>query len=156
MERAAMSHRMPVMGVGLKAGAVVGALLALTAAVSFQFAPALRITENYAALLAAGIALAAVGFSLNMAAALKMLAAHRENRLATGRLYRVFLNPMYFFQVFLTLPGVALLFNSWLVLAAVPLGAAAVHILAREEGRHLEAAYGEAYRAYRRSVKIKF
>jgi protein-S-isoprenylcysteine O-methyltransferase Ste14 len=147
---------MSVMGVGLKAGAVVGGLLALTVIASFVYAPVFRIAEGYGALLAAGITLAVIGFSLNMAAALQMMKAHKEDRLATGWMYRTFLNPMYFFQVFLTLPGVALLFNSWLVIAVVPFSAVAVHLFAKEEARSLEAAYGEAYRAYRRKVPIRF
>ena len=151
-----MSGKMSVMGVGLKAGAVVGAALVLTVALSFVFSPVFQITSEYTGLLIAGIVLAVVGFALNLVAAFQMLAAHKQNQLATGWAYRVFLNPMYFFQMFLTLPGVALLFNSWLVLAAVPLGAVAVHFLAKEEQRHLEAAYGEAYRAYRSRVPIRF
>jgi protein-S-isoprenylcysteine O-methyltransferase Ste14 len=156
MEKTAASPRMSVMGIGLKAGAVVGGALVLTAAISLLYPDAFRITRSYGALLVAGIALAVIGFSLNLMAAFQMLKAHREDRLAAGWAYRVFLNPMYFFMVFVTLPGITLLFNSWLVLAVIPIGAVAVHLLAKEEARYLEAAYGEAYRAYRRSVKVRF
>ena len=151
-----MPKKMSVMGIGHKAGAVVFGVLAVTFVISFYFAPAFRITESYGALLAAGIALAAVGFAGNLAAAFQMLAAHKKDRLATSGLYRVFLNPMYFLMIFVTLPGVALLFNSWLVLTTVPVGAVVVHLFAREESRYLDGRYGEAYRAYRRNVPVKF
>jgi protein-S-isoprenylcysteine O-methyltransferase Ste14 len=147
---------MSVMGVGLKAGAVVGGFLALTVAFSFVYSPVFRITDAYGVMLAVGIALAVVGFSMNLVAAFQMLDAHKQNRLASGWMYRVFLNPMYFFQIFVTLPGVALLFNSWLVLTVIPFGAVAVHILAKEEQRYLEREYGDAYRAYLKSVPVRF
>jgi len=63
---------------------------------------------------------------------------------------------MYFFQVFLTLPGIALLFNSWLVLTVVFAGAAAVRLFEKEENRYLESRFGEAYSAYSERVPIKF
>jgi protein-S-isoprenylcysteine O-methyltransferase Ste14 len=151
-----MSKKMSVMGIGHKAGAVVFVYLAATFAISYFTDPFFRITDSYGALLTVGIVLAAVGFSANLVAAVQMLRAHKADRLATGGLYRVFLNPMYFLMMFVTLPGVTLLFNSWLVLTTIPVGAVAVHLFAREEGRYLEERYGEAYRAYHRSVPVKF
>jgi len=151
-----MSGKMSVMGIGLKAGAVVGGYLAVTVALSYLFWPTFRIAEGYTALVVAGIGVAVVGFSLNMVAAVQMLKAHKEDRLATGGMYRLFLNPMYFFQIFVTLPGIALIFNSWLALTSVLVGAVAVHLFAKEESRYLEKAYGDAYRAYRRNVPVRF
>jgi protein-S-isoprenylcysteine O-methyltransferase Ste14 len=151
-----MSKKMSVMGVGHKAGAVVFGVLAVTFAISYFTEPLFRVTEAYGTLLSVGIALAVVGFAANLIAAFQMLTAHKTDRLATSGLYRIFLNPMYFLMMFVTLPGVALLFNSWLVLPTVPVGAVAAHLFAREEGRYLEGRYGEAYRAYRRGVLVKF
>lgn len=151
-----MSGKMSIMGIGHKAGIVVFGVLAVTFAISYFTEPLFRITESYGTLLAIGITLAAVGFAANLIAAFQMLAAHKLDRLATSGLYRVFLNPMYFLMMFVTLPGVTLLFNSWLVLTTIPVGAVAVHLFAREEGRYLEGRYGEAYRAYCRNVPVKF
>lgn len=151
-----MSGKMGVMGIGHKAGAVVFGYFAATFAVSYFTAPVFRITEEFGALLAIGIPLAVAGFAVNLIAAFQMLAAHKSDRLATGGLYRVFLNPMYFFQIFVTLPGLTLLTNSWLVLTTIPVGAVAVHLMAREESRCLDERYGEAFRAYRRNVPVKF
>ena len=151
-----MPKKMSVIGIGHKAGWVVFGVLAVTFAISYFTQPFFRITESYGTLLAFGIALVAVGFTANLIAAFQMLAAHKSDRLATGGLYRIFLNPMYFLMIFITLPGVTLLFNSWLVLLTVPVGAIAVHRFAREEGRYLEERYGEAYRTYHRKVPVKF
>lgn len=148
---------MSVMGIGPKAGAVIGGYLILTVILSYLFSPVFRITRNsYGALLAVGIAMAVVGFSLNLAAASQMLKAHKNDTLATKGLYGVFLHPMYFFQVFVTLPGVTLLFNSWLALTAVPVGIVAVKLLVKEENQFLGSRYGERYSEYRRKVLIRF
>jgi protein-S-isoprenylcysteine O-methyltransferase Ste14 len=129
-----MKKRMSVMGIGHKAGSLVGGCLVLTATLSYVFSPLFRITgSSYGVLLTVGIILAASGFSLNLAAAFQMLRAYKKDRLATKGLYHVFLHPMYFFMLFVTLPGITLLFNSWLVLTAVPVGIAAVKYFVKEE-----------------------
>lgn len=151
-----MEKQMSVLGVGHKAGAAVGAYLAVTIAISYLFAPSFRITEAYAALLRAGVALIIAGFSLNLVAALQMLAAHKRDRLVTTGMYHLFLHPMYFFMLFITLPGVALLFNSYLVLTVVPVSILVVRRLVREENEYLERRYGNAYREYRKTVMIPF
>lgn len=152
-----MEKRMSVMGIGHKAGAVVGGYLVLTVIPSYIFSPLFRITEgSYSTLLMVGIIMAVVGFSLNLAAAFQMLGAHKKDTLATTGLYRIFLHPMYFFQLCVTLPGVTLLFNSWLVLTTILVGIAAVKLFVKEENNYLETRYGDTYRTYRRKVPIKF
>lgn len=151
-----MEKRMSVMGIGPKAGAIVGGYLALTVILHYVLSPLFRITEQYGVLLIVGIALAVVGFSLNLIASFEMLKAHKKDALATKGLYGVFLHPMYFFQVFVTIPGITLLFNSWLVLSTVLVGIIVVKLFAQEENRYLETRYGNAYRAYARNVPVKF
>ena len=55
-----------------------------------------------------------------------------------------------------TLPGVTLLFNLWLVLTTVLVGIAAVKLFEKEENHYPENRYGDAYREYRQKVLIKF
>ncbi len=151
-----MEKRMSVMGIGHKAGTVIGSYLVVTILLSILFRPLFQMTnQSYAVLLTVGIIMAAVGFSLNLAAASQMLMAHRNYRLATTGFYGIFLHPMYFFQVFITLPGITLLFNSWLVLTTIPVGIVAVRQFSKEENR-LANRYGEAYQAYLQKVPIKF
>ncbi len=152
-----MEKRMSVMGIGHKAGAVIGSYLVVTILLSILFRPLFQMTnQSYAVLLTVGIIMAVVGFSLNLAAAFQMLKAHRDDRLATTGFYGIFLHPMYFFQVFITLPGITLLFNSWLVLTTIPVGIVAVRQFSKEENRYLANRYGEAYQAYLQKVPIKF
>jgi protein-S-isoprenylcysteine O-methyltransferase Ste14 len=62
---------------------------------------------------------------------------------------------MYVLQIFITLPGLFLLFNSWLVLAGVIPAYAAYRVFVREEHRYLEERFGAAYRAYLNRVLLK-
>jgi protein-S-isoprenylcysteine O-methyltransferase Ste14 len=127
----------------------------MTAVVSRLFRPTFRMSRDARPLRTAGIAMVAAGFSLNLAAALAMLKANREDRLATGGLYRLFRDPMYVLQIFITLPGVFLLFNSWLVLTGVIPAYMSYRVFVREEHKYLERRYGAAYREYLRTVLLK-
>jgi protein-S-isoprenylcysteine O-methyltransferase Ste14 len=150
-----MKKKMSVMGVGAKIAIPTVLYMAVAAAASWFFRPRFRITGHSRPLRIAGGLLVTVGFSLNLVAALAMLKAHREDHLATGGLYRLFRDPMYVLQIFLTLPGLFLLFNSWLVLAGVIPAYSAYRVFVREEHRYLEDRFGAAYRAYLKRVLLK-
>jgi len=95
------------------------------------------------------------GFSLNLVAAFAMMKAHREGRLATGGLYRLFRDPMYVLQIFITLPGLFLLFNSWLMLTGVIPAYISYRVFVKEEHRYLADRFGKAYREYLERVLLK-
>jgi protein-S-isoprenylcysteine O-methyltransferase Ste14 len=143
------------MGVGAKIAVPTLLYTAVAGLVSRRFRPSFRITGNSRSLLAPGIALAATGFSLNLIAAVSMLKADREQRLATGGLYHLFRDPMYALQIFITLPGLFLLSNSWLVLAGVTPAYMAYRVFVREEHRFLEDRFGKEYREYLTKVLLK-
>jgi protein-S-isoprenylcysteine O-methyltransferase Ste14 len=150
-----MSEKMSLMGVADKIAVPILVYVAVAAAVSRLFSPRFRITCNSRALRNVGIAIACAGFSMNVAASLGMLKANSEGRLATGGFYRLFRDPMYVLQVFITLPGLFLLFNSWLVLAGVIPAYLAYRKFAPEEHSYLEAEFGQAYRDYVKTVLFK-
>jgi protein-S-isoprenylcysteine O-methyltransferase Ste14 len=146
---------MSIMGVGTKIAIPTFIYLAVAAVISWLFSPAFRITDNEGAIIIIGIVMIVAGFSLNLVAAFSMLKAYREERLATSGLYHIFRDPMYVLQIFITLPGLFLLFNSWLVLAGVIPAYIAYRVFVREEHKYLEATFGEEYREYARGVLIK-
>jgi protein-S-isoprenylcysteine O-methyltransferase Ste14 len=150
-----MEKKMTIMGVGAKIAIPTLLWLAIAEAVSLITKPLFGITANYTVLLIVGIAMIAVGFSLNLVAAAAMLKATKEKKLATGGLYGVFRDPMYVLQIFITLPGLFLLFDSWLVLAGVIPAYLAYRYFVREEHKYLEGLYGEVYREYTKKVPIK-
>jgi protein-S-isoprenylcysteine O-methyltransferase Ste14 len=150
-----MGKKMSVMEVGGKIAIPTALYMAVAGAVSWFFRPLFRITGDSRALRIPGILMAAAGFALNLAAAGAMLKAHKEDRLATGGLYRLFRDPMYVLQIFITLPGLFLLFNSWLVLTGVIPAYIAYQVFVRQEHRYLADRFGEAYRAYLKTVLLK-
>jgi len=150
-----MEKKMSVMGVGGKIAIPTALYMAVAGAVSWFFRPLFRITGDSRALRIPGILMAAAGFALNLAAAGAMLKAHKEDRLATGGLYRLFRDPMYVLQIFITLPGLFLLFNSWLVLTGVIPAYIGYRVFVREEHRYLEGRFGDAYREYLKTVLLK-
>ncbi len=151
-----MVKNMSVMGVGGKIALVLLLALAVTAGASYWVSPLFRLTENYYQLLIAGLAMMALGFTLNLIAAFGMLSAYRKGSLATDGLYSIFLHPMYALQILITVPGLLLLFNSWLVLMSIIPAFIAYKIFAREEERYLEANFDDQYKSYRNKVLIKF
>jgi protein-S-isoprenylcysteine O-methyltransferase Ste14 len=151
-------RKMSVMGVGAKIAVPTLLYAAVAQVLSLLFHPLFRITGNRRSLRTlrvAGTAMAATGFTLNLVAAFSMLKAHREARLATGGLYRLFRDPMYVVQIFVTLPGLFLLLNSWLVLTGVIPAYLAYRVFVKEEHRYLEQSFGQAYRAYMSKVLLK-
>jgi protein-S-isoprenylcysteine O-methyltransferase Ste14 len=150
-------RKMSVMGVGGKIAIPTLLYLAGAEGVTLLFRPLFDITatSNYGSLLLVGSVMIAVGFSLNLVAAFSMLMAYREDRLATGGLYRLFRDPMYVLQIFITLPGLFLLFNSWLVLAGVIPAYLAYRVFVREEHRYLEERFGEGYKEYLNGVLLR-
>jgi len=148
---------MSVMGVGHKVAIPVVIYLAIAFLFSLAFSPVFRITSNsYDKLFQIGIIVAVIGFSLNLAAAFQMLRAHKRNKLASNGLYRLFLNPMYTFQLLITLPGLLLLFNSWLILTTNIFTLIILKIFVKEEENYLEIKFGDEYREYKRKVLFKF
>jgi protein-S-isoprenylcysteine O-methyltransferase Ste14 len=156
--RQMMEKQMSVMGVGAKIAVPVLAYTAVAEIISSLLHPLFRITGNQHSLRilhTMGLVVAATGFLLNLVAAFAMLKANREDRLATGGLYRLFRDPMYVLQIFLTLPGLFLLFNSWLVLTGVIPAYVAHRVFVKEEHGYLEERFREAYREYLKKVILK-
>jgi protein-S-isoprenylcysteine O-methyltransferase Ste14 len=151
-----MDKKMSVMGVGGKIVGVLMGAVAVTAGVSFLFQPFFRITEDYHRLAIGAVVMIVVGFALNLVAAFEMLRAYGKGQLATGGFYALFLNPMYTFQILITVPGLFLLFNSWLVIISLIPTFIAFKVFVKEEEKCLEDKFGDQYREYRKKVVFKF
>jgi protein-S-isoprenylcysteine O-methyltransferase Ste14 len=150
-----MEKKMTIMGVGAKIAIPTLLYVAITEAISLLAKPTFGITTTYSTLLIIGIAMVAVGFSLNLIAAFTMMKATQNNQLATTGLYGVFRDPMYVLQIFLTLPGLFLLLNSWLVLTGVIPAYIAYRVFVKEEHTYLAGLHGEKYKEYLKKVLIK-
>ena len=151
-----MNKKMSVMGVGGKIGGVLVASVAITEGINYLSGSVFGITGDYHTLVIVAVAMMAVGFGLNLTAAFGMLSAHSKGKLATGGFYSVFLNPMYTFMLLITVPGLLLLLNSWLVLLAIIPTFIAFKKFAKEEEKYLEEKFGPQYKSYKEKVLFKF
>ncbi len=152
-----MKKELGVMGVGTKIVVPVAVCIVITGLISYFTYPFFRIAEDYNILLIIGIVAAVIGFSFNLAAAFPMLTGFKKGKLVTTGMYRLCRNPMYVFQLFITLPGLMILFNSWLMLiSTIIVGFLAFKILVKEEYEYLLRKFGEEYKSYCSSVLIKF
>jgi protein-S-isoprenylcysteine O-methyltransferase Ste14 len=151
-----MKKKMSLMGVAGKIMIVLLLSLAVTEVINLLFAPSFKITADYLSLVIVAVVIIVVGFTLNLIAAFSMLNAYRNGRLATHGMYALFLNPMYTFQLLLTVPGLLLLLNSWLVLLSVIPAFIAFKVFAKEEEIYLEEQFGKQYTMYKEKVLFKF
>ncbi|MGE5429436.1 MAG: methyltransferase family protein [Syntrophomonadaceae bacterium] len=118
---------------------------------------AFRITENYYGTLAAIAAIMILTGVVGVAAsARKLLKCFKQRVLITDGPYRICRNPMYASYVFFVIPGLCLLFNSWLVLTTVIVNFSLTLIFVPREYAYLEETFGDEYRTYLKSVWIKF
>lgn len=74
----------------------------------------------------------------------------------TDGLYKYFKDPMYVAYLLFVIPGICLLFNSWLVLTTVLLNYVLYTVLIKREHKYLEEKFGAEYKAYLDKVIIKF
>ncbi|MFL6515043.1 MAG: methyltransferase family protein [Chthoniobacterales bacterium] len=100
-----------------------------------------------------GIALDIAGFVTQRRAGTDPIPYRPTTRIISHGVYRFTRNPMYVGFALCTL-GLAILFDSLWILAAVPIGLVLTNLLivAREE-RYLERKFGDEYRDYQRRVR---
>ena len=79
-----------------------------------------------------------------------------QGRLATTGPYALCRNPLYANYIFILLPGIALLSNSWLMLAAPAALYIAVRMRIHLEEEYLEEQFGEEFEEYRKRTNTVF
>jgi protein-S-isoprenylcysteine O-methyltransferase Ste14 len=129
----------------------------ITIVADIMMYPAFKITmNNYGTLVVISVILILFGASMVISTARKLLSSFKAGLLMTDGLYKIFRNPMYAaYQIFI-IPGLCLLFNSWLVLTTVLVNVILLQIFIKEEYRYLEEKFGDEYRKYLDKVWVKF
>jgi len=105
--------------------------------------------------IAAGCVLLAVGLPALALAVKAVSRAFRKGKLATDGLYAVCRHPVYAAEL-ACVAGVALLFQSWLMLTVPVVDYVAFRIFIRKEEEYLEQTFGQEYLDYRRRVNALF
>jgi protein-S-isoprenylcysteine O-methyltransferase Ste14 len=116
-----------------------------------------KISLNYSfALFIIGIILIIMGIMVVINIARKLKKSFASGSLMTDGLYAYFRNPMYVAYLLFIIPGIAFLFNSWLVLTTIIINFLLLQIFIKEEYNYLNERFGEEYKTYLNKVWIKF
>jgi protein-S-isoprenylcysteine O-methyltransferase Ste14 len=83
-----------------------------------------------------------------------MLPGIRSNRLITTGAYRLCRNPLYSALLLFFIPGLSLLFNSWIMLTTSIVGYLVFWKYIHEEEEQLERIFGDEYRSYHRMTSM--
>ncbi len=110
--------------------------------------------ENMNLLRILGAVIFIVGIYLHLKAAKSMGKAFNENRLLTGKAFKYYRNPMYATLFFMIIPGLSLIFNSWMIVATIPILLITFFLYIHEEDEYLEKQFGDDYINYRKKVAI--
>lgn len=105
---------------------------------------------------AIGAVLILIGILMVISCGRKLLRSFSNGLLMTDGLYRIFRNPMYAAYLLFVIPGVCLLFNSWLALTTVIINYILFSVLIKREHRNLREKFGSEYEDYLKKVFIKF
>ena len=131
--------------------------LIITAIISYLTKPLFSIIENDSVVLFyLGIILIVPGVIMVAACGRRLLKSFDKNKLMIGGLYKFFRDPMYVAYLLFVIPGICLLFNSWLVLTTVLLNYVLYSKLIKREHKYLEEKFGAEYKNYLDKVIIKF
>lgn len=152
-----MNYEMKIAGVAPLIAIPTFIYLIITVLVSMSGNATSTITVNHYSFLAAiGIILIIVGILMVASCGRKLLNSFNGGLLMTDGLYRIFRNPMYVAYLLFVIPGICLLFNSWLVLTTVIINYILFSIFIKREHRYLKEKFGSEYEEYLEKVFIKF
>lgn len=99
-----------------------------------------------------GTLLIVLGLIVMISGGATVMHAYNQDTLCTRGICGVCRHPIYAAWVVFLVPGIALLLNSWITLAAVPVLYVALRWFVRDEEAYLERRFGDEYRAYKRRV----
>ena len=152
-----MSNKMKIAGVAPLIAIPTFLYLILAVVISLTATKIFTISTNHYFVLAAiGIVLITGGVLMVISCGRKLLKSFNSDLLMTDGLYRIFRNPMYASYLLLIIPGICLLFNSWLVLSTVVINYILFSVFIKREHRYLEEKFGSEYEEYLEKVFIKF
>ena len=111
---------------------------------------------SQASLAAVGGLLIVMGVSIYIVAALQLRKGLKEGRLVTDGLYSLVRHPLYASNILLVVPGIALVFRSWLLLCVPLFMYVAFRIFIPAEDKELRKRFGQAFEEYRGRTNAVF
>jgi len=152
-----MNKKMSVLGVAPYIAAPTFLYLALAVVITFLDGEVFKFTNgDYVPLIIAGAVMIFIGVLMVIYCGRKVLKSFSSGMLMTDGLYKIFRNPMYAAYLIFIIPGLALLFNSWLALTTVLVNYILFSVFIKREYVYLKEKYGVEYENYLAKVFIKF
>jgi len=130
-----------------------------TAAVIAHFATYPRFVIaplSFATCAIVGGLLVAAGICVYAAAFMSLREGLRQGILITHGLYAIMRHPLYASSIFFIIPGIALLFRSWLLLPMPAVAYVAFRIFIPAEEHDLHEQYGDDFKLYRERTNAVF
>lgn len=100
----------------------------------------------------AGLILTIAGSILHITAAVQMLRAFGQKKLETKGMFGMVRHPMYSTMIFLIIPGLAIMLNTWLLLTSSVIMLILFYIMIKEEDEFLENLFGNEFKEYKQHV----
>lgn len=152
-----MSSKMKITGVAPMIAIPTFAYLILAILITYSSNRTFKITtQGQITLIVLGGALILIGVLIVASCGRKLLKTFDKGVLMTDGLYKIFRNPMYAAYLIFVIPGISLLFNSWLALTTIVINYVLFSFLIKREYRYLHEKFGKEYEAYVNKVFIKF
>ena len=152
-----MNKKMKIVGVAPLIAIPTFLYLGLTVIINSLVGGIFIITKRgHSVLVIAGIVLIVIGVMMVISCGRKLLKSFNSGLLMTDGLYRIFRNPMYAAYLLFIIPGICLLFNSWLVLTTVIINSILFSVFIKREHHYLKEKFGGEYEKYLEKVFIKF
>lgn len=127
------------------------------AIVNYYYKPIFRIGFiPYKALIIIAILLLIAGIPLYIKTIMALKAAHKKQELITNGIFSICRNPLFAVVIFLLLPGILLLFNSWLLLTIPCFMLLMFKIFIIREERLMADEFGQEYTNYKNGTSTIF
>jgi protein-S-isoprenylcysteine O-methyltransferase Ste14 len=140
-------------GIGIKLLAAIAATFLLTGVLMYLMPGIFRINFISATILRiVAIVLIAIGFVTQFSSSRVPSSAFKNKELVTTGIFSYIRHPMYSSWILFITPGIALLFRSWLMIAASLVGYISFKYLIKEEDEYLTRMFGQTYLDYRLCV----
>ncbi|MBE0570523.1 MAG: isoprenylcysteine carboxylmethyltransferase family protein [Ignavibacteriaceae bacterium] len=152
-----MNKNMNVLGVAPFIAAPTFLYLGLAIVITYLSGEEFKIANNnYTSLAIAGAIMIFIGVLMVISCGRKVLKSFSSGKLMTDGLYKIFRNPMYAAYLIFIIPGICLLFNSWLALTTLIINYVLFSFLIKREYKYLQEKFGKEYEDYLAKVFVKF
>ncbi|MBN1694523.1 isoprenylcysteine carboxylmethyltransferase family protein [candidate division WOR-3 bacterium] len=152
-----MSDRISVWGIGFKFTALsLGYSFAIIFINYFTYPLFYIKFLEYRIFLISGIVLIVLGLPLFIISGFSVHRAYAEDVLRTRGVYSICRHPLYASFIFFIVPGICLLFKSWIAFSVPFVMYVFFRILIKEEEDYLSKRFSSEYEKYKRKVLLAF